>query len=616
MVQAKAVESRVKPKSTEAKKEQPHKTWPLIQRFWPFIRPHKRTLIFLVFILILSLPTGVISPLLVKYLIDTVVKTAQIKPILMIGLALAGLTIFSQILNYIQMLTVRKLHLLVVHRMGRLLFAHLLRLPMAYYSQHDTGYVMSRVRDDLGSLGASMVESFLRLISGFIRALVFTGLLFYLDPMLASTGLILLLVVLSINLLFSKPLRRRARAAQEAYAKASSALHEGITGMTLIKSTVREKFEVRRYVNMMSDVVRASFRRSALGVFSSRTIDLMAELSIYAIILVGAYRIIQGTTTFGNLFAFSLYLTHLYGAASSLMQLNPEWQNTMNSLERVFEIFDTEPEPKTVDYKKPPDTQCAISFENVGFSYDGETPVLHDICVEIPAGSQVALVGPSGAGKSTFAGLVPRFYDPLSGRILLNGHDIREFRQGDLRQLIGIVPQDVFLFDRSIAENIAYGNRVANPALIEEAAQAANAHEFIVDLPEGYNTKIGERGIRLSVGQKQRLAIAREVLRNPAILILDEATSSLDSVSESLIQEALQRLKKNRTWIVIAHRLSTVIESDWILVFHKGRIIEQGTHEQLLARGGFYSILFETQFKRGLVLADGSELEGVPKKQV
>jgi ABC-type multidrug transport system fused ATPase/permease subunit len=581
----------------------PPKTWPLIVRFWPFIRPHRRTLSALAVIALLSFSTGIIPPLLIKYLIDTVVQQKKLDMLLPISGALIGMGIFAQGLVYVQTLLVRRLHLMVMHRMGRRVYEHLLQLPMSYYAKHDTGYIMSRVRDDLATLGASMVNYFLLTVTGSVRALIFSVLIFYLDPVLASTGLIVLAFVGLVNVMFSKALRQRSRTAQEAYAKASSALHEGITGMSLIKATVRERFEVRRYVKMLGEYVRHSYRRHFLGTLSGRTLDLMAELSIYCVIVLGAYRLMSGATTFGNLFAFSLYILHLYGAMSSLLQQNPELQNTMNSLERVYEVLDLPAEPRANGHRIPTPSQCEIVFDNVTFGYDPETPVLHNISVKIPAGSQVALVGASGAGKSTFAHLIPRFYDPTSGRILLNGQDIRELKPYDIRRLVGIVPQDVFLFDRTVRENIAYGNHVPMSG-VEEAARSANAHQFIAELPEAYDTRIGERGIRLSVGQKQRIAIAREVLRDPPILILDEATSSLDSVSEGLIQEALQRLKRNRTWIVIAHRLSTVIESDWILVFSRGRIVEQGTHEQLLAQGGYYSVLYETQFKRGLAVAE------------
>jgi subfamily B ATP-binding cassette protein MsbA len=475
---------------------------------------------------------------------------------------------------------------------------------MSFYTQHDTGYIMSRQRDDLKHLSGIMADTFLRAAINVIRVIVFIGLLFYIDVALAASGLILAVVFFGANLLFSRPLRRRNEAVQEAEAKTSTALHEGAIGFSLIKATTREKAELRRYVRALGQHVHASFRRDVLEIFSDELIGLAGTVGAYFIVLFGAYRIMQGGSTFGNLFAFFMYLTNVFGATGALMRLNSNLQRAMNALQRIYEVLDTSPEPANIPRASAKPGQCEIVFDHVSFNYMPDMPVLQNVSAKISAGAQVALVGPSGAGKTTFAHLIPRFYEPLAGRILLNGKDLRDIHFHDLRRLIGVVPQDVFLFDRTIRENIAYGNHVADPAEIERAARAANAHDFIAALPDGYDSKIGERGIRLSGGQKQRLAIAREILRNPPILILDEATSSLDSAAEALIQEALQRFKKNRTSIIIAHRLSTVIEADWILVFDKGRIVEQGRHEQLLAQGGFYAFLFETQFKRGLVVAD------------
>lgn len=582
----------------------PHQTWPLVKRFWPFMKPYQRLIAAVAALMIIGLPISVAAPFLVKHLIDIVVQSGDRQQLFVIGSVLIGLTLLGQVLSYLQSLLNNRFHLLVLYRMRRHLFAHLLHLPTSFYTQHDTGYIMSRQRDDLKNLSGIMADTFLRAVINLVRVIIFIGLLFYLDVALAATGLILTVVFFGANLLFSRPLRRRNEIVQEAEAKTSTAIHEGIIGISLIKATTQEKVELRRYVRALSAHVRAVFRRDLLEIFSDEMIGLAATVGAYFIVLVGAYRIMAGESTFGNLFAFFMYLSNLFGATGALMRLNSNLQRSMNSLQRIYEVLDTPAETMTAPRERGKPQQCEIIFERVDFNYMPEVPVLQNISAQIPAGAQVALVGPSGAGKTTFAHLIPRFYEPTTGRILLNGKNLQELHLDDLRRLIGVVPQDVFLFDRTIRENIAYGNHVADLADIEKAAAAANAHEFIAEFPNGYASKIGERGIRLSGGQKQRLAIAREILRNPPILILDEATSSLDSASEALIQEALQRFKKNRTSIIIAHRLSTVIESDWILVFDKGRIIEQGRHEELLAQGGFYAFLFETQFKRGLLVTD------------
>lgn len=576
----------------------PHETWPLVKRFWPFMQPYKKLALVVALLMLLGTPISMVTPLLIKHLVDVVVPSGDYDRLRLVGAGLFGLTLLGQVLSYANSLLNQRFHLLVLNRLRRRLYAHLLRLPFHFYTQHDTGYVMSRQRDDLKNLSGVMADTFLRAAINLLRALIFIGLLFYLDVGLAATGLALTVVFFGANLLFSRPLRKRNEAVQEAEAQTSTALHEGVTGIRLIKATAREKFELRRYVKALGAHVRATIHRDKLEILSEELIGMAATAGVYSIVLVGAYRIMHGASTFGSLFAFFMYLSNLFGATGSLMRLNSNLQRAVSSLKRIYEVLDTPAEITSAPSRLSSPQQCALEFQNVSFQYISELAVLKNLSVKIPAGKQVALVGPSGAGKTTFAHLIPRFYEPSNGRILLNGEELTSMPLYELRRLIGIVPQDVFLFDRTIRENIAYGNHVADPQAIERAASAANAHEFIAALPQGYDSKIGERGIRLSTGQKQRLALAREILRNPPILILDEATSSLDSASEALIQEALQKFKRNRTSIVIAHRLSTVIEADHILVFNHGEIVEEGRHEQLLARGGFYAFLFETQFKK------------------
>ncbi len=576
----------------------PQKAWPLVQRFWIFMRPYKRWAIAVAVLMLLGTPISVATPLLIKHVIDHIVPSRDVQQLLWAGAALMGLTFAGQALGYWQALLNQRFHLMVLYNLRHRLYSHLLHLPIGFYTQHDTGYVMSRQRDDLRNLSGVMADTFLRAAINVLRAIVFISLLFYLDAGLAATGLILTLIFFGANLLFSKPLRRRNLAVQEAEAHTATALHEGVTGIRLIKATAREKFELKKYVHALSAYSRAAIRRDVLEIFSDELIGLAATVGVYSIVLVGAYRIMGGDTTFGSLFAFFMYLSNLFGATGSLLRLNTNLQRALGSLQRIYEVLDTPPETGRTTPSPPIAPPCEIQFEQVSFNYIPEIAVLQNVSTKIPAGAQVALVGPSGAGKTTFAHLVPRFYEPTQGKILLNGAELKNISLAQLRRAIGMVPQEVFLFDRTIRENIAYGNHVADPDMIERAAQAANAHDFITALPQSYDSKIGERGIRLSGGQKQRIALAREILRNPPILILDEATSSLDSASEALIQEAIQRFKKNRTSIIIAHRLSTVMEADWILVFDKGRIVEQGPHEQLLAQGGLYAFLFETQFKQ------------------
>jgi len=333
------------------------------------------------------------------------------------------------------------------------------------------------------------------------------------------------------------------------------------------------------------------------SLLTSRIFSLIGGVAPTIIVLAGVYLIVTSDFTVGGLFAFFMYLAQMFGAVGRVAGLNSSLQRSVASVERIYEVLDTTPEVVSPHPGlKPGALEGEVRFERVTFEYLPDRPVLHDLSLTIPPRAMVALVGPSGAGKTTLAQLILRFFDPSDGRILIDGNNLRDLNLRWYRERIGLVPQDVFLFDRSVAENITYGNSGASPAQMRAAAEAANALEFIEAMPEGFDTVIGERGVKLSGGQRQRVAIAREILRNPKILILDEATSSLDSATERLIQQAMEVLLAGRTSVVIAHRLSTVLRADQIVVLDEGRIVETGRHPELLEADGLYANLYRSQF--------------------
>jgi subfamily B ATP-binding cassette protein MsbA len=376
---------------------------------------------------------------------------------------------------------------------------------------------------------------------------------------------------------------------------------ESIGGIRIVKSFAREAYEIARFAAKIEETFGAAMQRVKIAAILAPTIGFMAFMSITITLWFGGYEVIQGYLSPGGLVAFLIYTLLVAGPIAAFSGLYSQFQVALGATERLFELLDLQPDIADAPNAYPmPFINGRVRFAQVSFEYDNSLPVLHQVSLEVQPGQVVALVGPSGAGKTTLANLIPRFYDVTAGCITIDGHDIRQVTSLSLRQQIGMVPQETALFSDTIRENIRYGKLEATQAEIELAAQAANAQEFIVKLPQGYDTRVGERGIKLSGGQRQRIAIARAILKNPRILILDEATSSLDSESEQLVQEALERLMKSRTTFVIAHRLSTIINADWIVVLDSGRVVEQGTHAELVTRPeGLYQKLYALQFKEG-----------------
>jgi subfamily B ATP-binding cassette protein MsbA len=368
--------------------------------------------------------------------------------------------------------------------------------------------------------------------------------------------------------------------------------------MRVVKAFARSGYEVGRYEDAVEELFGTSRRRVLISSLFTASVGLLFFAALVGIFWYGGLEVLAGRLTEGDLVAFIFYAFNIARSVGGMSRLYSTFNSAAGATERLFELLDTTPDLQDApDAVVLDDVQGRVAFEDVTFAYDEGHPVLHDIDLEVESGETVALVGPSGAGKSTLVSLIPRFYDPQAGRVTVDGHDLRQVTRQSLRDHIAAVAQEVHLFNASIQENIRYGRLDADDAAVEEAARAANAHDFIVDLPDGYDAAVGERGVKLSGGQRQRVAIARALLRDARLLLLDEATSSLDSASEALVQEALERLMAGRTTFIIAHRLSTVQAADRIVVLDEGRIVQTGTHDALVQRDGLYRDLASYQFR-------------------
>ncbi len=477
------------------------------------------------------------------------------------------------------------------------LFEKLQSLSLKFYAKSRTGQLMSRITNDVQLIQDAVSIVVYDIVRETLTMAVLLCVVFYRDAYLAIFALVVLPFSALLIGRLGKSLRKVSKLSQERMADMNAMLFDTFSGIRVVQAFGMEKYETERFAKANSEYFETLEKNIKINELSSPLLEFIGAFGIAAIIYYGGKEVIEGSLTVGAFFSFLTALFMLLTPISKLSRANNKIQQAMAAAARIFDLMDT---PKEItDSKDSRDiapVRGEIEFKNVSFSYNEGEKILDSISFKVPRGKIVAFVGPSGAGKSTLVNLIPRFFDVGDGAILFDGEDIRNATIKSLRAQIGIVTQDVFLFADTIRNNIAYGQTGAGNEKVESAARAAYAHDFILETPDGYDTSIGERGIKLSGGQRQRLSIARAIMKDPAILILDEATSALDTESEKMVQAALDNLMSGRTVFVVAHRLSTILHADTIVVIDKGRIIETGSHEELLSQKGMYQKLFELQF--------------------
>ncbi|GLC24397.1 ABC transporter ATP-binding protein [Roseisolibacter agri] len=576
-----------------------------LARLLPYLRPHAGRLAIAFVCLLVAAAAGLVFPRVVRELLDAAFRDGSRARLDRMALGLLAVFAVQGVMNYVQVLLLSSATEHVLARLREALFAHLVRLSPGFFTERRTGELTSRLSSDLVLL-QSVLNTW---VSEFTRQVLFLVggvlLLTLTDPTLTLTIIAVAPVVVAVAFVFARLLRRASTGVQDRVADSTALADEVFGQIRTVQSFVREGEETRRYQALLGGVVDAAVARARLRALFFGVVGFVAFAGVTAVLWMGGRRVLAGTLTAGALVQFLFYAFFIAAAVGSLASLFGHFQEAIGAAQRVFELLDTAPTVAEPAHPVPLARQSgrgatgvAVALEDVHFRYaDGLPDVLHGVTLRAAPGEVVALVGRSGAGKTTVASLLPRFWDVTGGRVTLDGHDVRELSFADLRGAIGVVPQEPALFSGSVRDNIALARPGASDAEIEAASRAAHAHEFVVRLPQGYATPVGERGVKLSGGQRQRIAIARVFLKDPAVVVLDEATSSLDTESERLVEEALEELLQGRTTLIIAHRLSTVRRADRVVVLDQGRVVEEGTHAELLAQGGAYASLYNGQFR-------------------
>lgn len=630
--------------SHDEKQERPAITRELLWRVWEFAKPYRLKIIFLLVTILLITGLSLVSPLLVRSFIDNALPNKDYQLLTLLAAGMVAIPIVNGGIGVVQRSLNSQIGEGVIYDLRRALYEHMQRMSLRFFTQSRTGELMSRLNNDVIGAQRAISDTIVTIISNIVSLVGTLAILLTLEWRLTVLGLAILPLFVLPARRVGRILRDLRRKSLEISAEMNATMNEtlNVSGALLVKLFGRQEREMQRFAEDAADVRDIGVRSAVIGRWFFMMLSIIGAVGTAVVYWVGGYLVLEDAFTIGTIVAFGSYLSQLYGPLMALTNAPVEFAQSMVSFERVFEALDI-----PIEIGEKPDAKVLekvngrIQFHNISFTYtddekpgglreitrfswrggseallkrgkpkeDGETSgngdapepgqrwALQNVSFTIEPGELVALVGPSGAGKTTITYLIPRLYDPSDGRITIDNHDLRDVTLNTLAHNIGMVTQETYLFYDTIRANLLYARPDATEQQMIAAARAANIHDFIADLPDGYDTVVGERGYRLSGGERQRIAIARVVLKNPSILVLDEATSHLDSLSEALIQEALGKVMKGRSSLVIAHRLSTILAADKILVMEKGELVEQGTHEELLAQGGLYTNLYETQFK-------------------